>query len=620
MKIKFRTMVMVTALLFIMPWGCPPPNGTGPRPRPGDDAIETAITELRNADGEQRDVARIRLDALVNQYPDSTLADNALMDIARSYLTEESFDKAIHYLEIVVTRYADSDNASEARFLLGLAFFRKGEMDRAVEEFSKITEKDHRYVDVSIFYIDSQLRLGNFEDAVGRYSKLLKIDPERSKEAEKILLKYMEKMDEKQLVEITEELSASKIGSSAFYMLGLRAYDRGDFTSARDYLTRFLTHGPESDRAAQAREILEDIDSVGEIDAGAIGLLLPLSGKWASYGERFLEGASLAVGAFQPKAGDGDPVRIEVMDTAGDPDTAAAAAESLAVEKRVIAIAGPIQRITSTAAAQVAQSYGVPIVTMTQMEEITDIGEMVFRNSVTPRDQTKTLVWYAVTALGMKNFAVMYPDHSYGRLFSGDFAEEAARHGANVILNLPYKPGQSDFRDQIKEIAKRKREIEAIFIPDSYMAAATIAPQLIYYNVVRVKLLGSSGWNNPKLIQLAMGQESSIEGAVFPDAFFEEAKSPTARVFIDEFEATFGHKPGLYEAMGYETVRILIERIKSGKAVDRIAMREELTGLDNFPSYCGYVSAQPDRSFHHPLFLLEVRKGKIVDISTSGEL
>jgi ABC-type branched-subunit amino acid transport system substrate-binding protein len=199
------------------------------------------------------------------------------------------------------------------------------------------------------------------------------------------------------------------------------------------------------------------------------------------------------------------------------------------------------------------------------------------------------------------------------------FTQEATRLGGTVVLSRAYKPGQSNFKYEIEEISKRKREIEGLFIPDTYLAAVTIAPQLTYYNVVRIKLLGSSGWNSPKLIELAQGQMSSIEGAVFPDAFFPESTNAITQAFAADFEETYGRKPDMYDALGYETVRVLIEMIKTG-AKDRLSMRDALAGLKNFPTFSGNLAAKPDRSFHRPLFLLQVKDGKITEISAQGQM
>jgi branched-chain amino acid transport system substrate-binding protein len=133
-----------------------------------------------------------------------------------------------------------------------------------------------------------------------------------------------------------------------------------------------------------------------------------------------------------------------------------------------------------------------------------------------------------------------------------------------------------------------------------------------------MQLLGSSGWDSPKLIEFVQPQASSIEGAVFTDAFFGQSPEPVVRDFVQEFHTTFGYEPEIYEATAYETARIIATVISEQRVSDRLKMRDALAGLKDFPSFSGYVQAQPDRSFRRPLFVLQVRQGQIVDISTTS--
>jgi len=617
MKSVCRLGAPLFALLLVVLWGCPrPPVVTGPENR----EIKKAINELREAPRENMESSRMRLERLARQYPDSELADDALLEVARSYLTDEEFDDAIPILKDIIEDYRGTDSAARARFLLGLAYYRTGDYADAAQALGDVEKGDGYFVDASVLFIRVSLKAGEARAAVERYIVLYEKAPERAEQVEEDLAGALQELDRKALKSVYDGLRMTPLGTDALYRLGVTSFEEGRIAEARDYFTRLLAQTPDDPRAQEARAALDEIDSIGLVNSKTIGLMLPMSGKWAAYGQKFLDGAALAINAFSPGRADLPGVRLQIMDTAGDPERASRAARELIIERKVIGIAGPIQRETAQAAAGVAQDFGTPIVTMTQLEQITGVGPMVFRNSVTPRDQARTLAWYATTAMGVNNFAVLYPNHSYGKLFNEVLAEEVTRHGATVVLSIPYVPGQSDFHDEIKRIALRQRKIDALFIPDSYVAAATIAPQLTFYNVVRIKLLGSSQWNNPRLIELSRGQTSSIEGAVFPAPFFAESTDAAVQAFVREFMDCYDRVPDIYEAMGYETIRLMVRRLSETGAEDREEFRKALAETVDFPTFNGYMSVQPDRSFHRPLFLLQVKDGEIRDISSAGRL
>ncbi|NIQ94532.1 MAG: hypothetical protein GWN87_10185, partial [Desulfuromonadales bacterium] len=60
-------------------------------------------------------------------------------------------------------------------------------------------------------------------------------------------------------------------------------------------------------------------------------------------------------------------------------------------------------------------------------------------------------------------------------------------------------------------------DFDALFIPDYADRVGMIAPQLAYYGIEELPLLGINGWNSPDLLRVA---GAFVEGAIFVDGFF----------------------------------------------------------------------------------------------------
>ena len=77
---------------------------------------------------------------------------------------------------------------------------------------------------------------------------------------------------------------------------------------------------------------------------GSIGVVLPLTGPYARFGEESLYGVMLAADLFGADADDPEApsVRLVVRDSAGDPARAGAAVRELAADESVVAIVGPL--------------------------------------------------------------------------------------------------------------------------------------------------------------------------------------------------------------------------------------------------------------------------------------
>ena len=141
--------------------------------------------------------------------------------------------------------------------------------------------------------------------------------------------------------------------------------------------------------------LMTPLSTLQAAEAVSIGAVLPLSGKFAAFGNKALQGAELAIEKYNStEAGKKRPVRLLIKDSKGMPKMAEKAVSELNVDG-VDVIIGPILATTADAAAKKAQELKIPIITMTQKEGITGIGGWVFSNGMTNAAQAKGLVDYA---------------------------------------------------------------------------------------------------------------------------------------------------------------------------------------------------------------------------------
>jgi ABC-type branched-subunit amino acid transport system substrate-binding protein len=230
---------------------------------------------------------------------------------------------------------------------------------------------------------------------------------------------------------------------------------------------------------------------VTEGAVGTIGVVLPLSGTYARFGEESLRGVLLAARIFEPQplewsedaveadelgrlprvdAGydsfdEAEPrdiasaplqqigeLRIAVRDSAGDPERAARAVRELARDENAVAIIGPLLFRESEAAARVAEEEEIPLLCLTSREEVSRDRPYVLRLRTTPEDELGFLVAYASERLGAERFAVLYPDDNYGRGMRNRFWQAVEERGGYVIAASAYDPVATDFAEPIRRM------------------------------------------------------------------------------------------------------------------------------------------------------------------------
>jgi ABC-type branched-subunit amino acid transport system substrate-binding protein len=438
------------------------------------------------------------------------------------------------------------------------------------------------------------------------------------------------------------ELDSSSRGSAKWIAAALQygrlAFHLRKFATAKRVLGEFLEASGDHPEAASVRETLDNIRSRFQLDRGAIGVLLPLSGKFGRYGREAKRGIDLALD-------ESSGLRLVYRDTRGQPARARAAVRDLVVTHRVIALLGPIGEGESLAAAELAEQYQVPILTLTRREGITGLGPFVFRNFLTNKLQGQTMARYAMQVLGLRRFAILYPNTKYGEENMRAFWDEAVKLGGRITAAERYSPHDRNHSDPVRKLvgsywlelrpdmfrgqrerggsfrARKQRweramknikpivDFDAVFIPDFSDRLVFVVPWLSYYdveffteNVVRldrlklkyrgkvpkmVWLLGTNGWNSDRLHK-RIGDH--VWRAVFCDAVFRFSDDPAWTTFVNKYKERYTRTPHFLPAIGYDSLRILHKAIVGTNAPTREAARDELRKIKDYPGATGTTS------------------------------
>ncbi|MBN1614595.1 MAG: penicillin-binding protein activator [Deltaproteobacteria bacterium] len=389
--------------------------------------------------------------------------------------------------------------------------------------------------------------------------------------------------------------------------------------------TPLMIHRPEQVNPANA------VDPVRKdtVDRYALGVVLPLTGPHSQEGERALEALMLGTGVFEGSRK--TPVRIFIEDTQSRPESAKAAVQALVREEKVVGILGPLQEDEAMEAAGEAQRLKVPIVTLAKKEDITSIGDYVFRYSMTNPMQMQTLVKYAMVNRGFRHFVVLYPRDRYGEEMQKLFQEEVRRRDGTIRNIQSYDKAKMDFSHEIRalvglpalngegepvaEQAETTRPADSafdgLFLPDSQERLDQITAQLFFHGVEGVRLLGTSCWNSAGLL----GQAGDyLEGAVFVDAFFLDSVNREVNDFIDIFYTAFARDPDSADALLYDASSAAAKLIWQGQTETRDQFRYALTKLKNYPGIAGMASIGENRNAQIELLILGIRDGRIVQL------
>lgn len=351
-----------------------------------------------------------------------------------------------------------------------------------------------------------------------------------------------------------------------------------------------------------------------------VGVLLPLSGQYESFGSSCLRGIRLALGAVGNRV---PAVRVVIRDTGGDANAAARAYRSLASDPGLTAVLGPMLSWEVGAIQGPTTEAGLPALSFSQRSPTP--GAPIFRFSMSKEDQAGVVAWYAVRDRNLLRWAILHPTDSYGVGLASAFHQQIEALGGEVVASVSYEKGKTDFQEEIGRLQRQVGEwtgpeddedrelllhIDGVYIPDSAERILLLAPHLAYFDIRDVQLLGSSGWNDADTLARAGGY---VEGAVFVDGFFAHSPQPAVQKFVDDYRDAYGSNPGILEAYGYDAARAVLGEMRRG-----VETREQMDAALRRPllreGATGWTEQNGTTDFRKHLFLLEVRDGMIQEI------
>ncbi|WP_374000916.1 ABC transporter substrate-binding protein [Bdellovibrio bacteriovorus] len=449
------------------------------------------------------------------------------------------------------------------------------------------------------------------------------------------------KLNEDQLEDVADDSDFGFLRAHAMFRLGEMALDKKDNSDARKYFNSVTEFVPGGDLALRAQDIILQLDSAKNVQSQTVGVVLPLSGRNAPVGQRALRGLEMGLGLHIPGSG----FKLAVMDSEGNPDSARRGVERLVKEDNVIAIVGSLLSKTAPAVAAKSDELGVPTIALSQRSGLTEIGPTVFRNSLTSGMQVRTLVRTAMEDMGMKKFAILYPNDPYGIEFTNIFWDEVLARGGEITAVQTYSVKETDFRLVIQrlvgtyfgearqdEFNMRLKELQqsgkkhsvrqsnlenvlppivdfdGIFIPDSARAMGQISAMLSYNDVRGVKLLGTNLWNTKDIAKRAGNFAQSL---VFVDSITPSSQDRSR--FVGEYRSLYNEEPSLIEIQAYDAGLILRQLIASG-ASSREDLVKRMSELNRFPGSLGNLSINAEREIERPVTALTIEKGEVIPL------
>jgi len=338
-----------------------------------------------------------------------------------------------------------------------------------------------------------------------------------------------------------------------------------------------------------------------------IGLYGALTGPQATFALSGRDGARLAIAEINRAGGVlGERLDLHVEDDRNEPAEAASAVSKLITRDHVVALIGENASSRSLAAAPIAQSYRVPMVSPSSTNvDVTKKGDYIFRVCFTDAAQGRALAAFARKNLRAETAAMLVDarsDYSVG--LAEAFRHDFTAAGGRIAAELKYSEGDSDFSAQLTAIEPLRPDV--LFLPGYYTDVGLIARQARALGV-SATLLGADGWDSPKLVEIG---GAAMEGAYLSNHYSVDEPSPAVAAFVASYRRAYGSEPDSIAALSYDAARLIADAIQRAGSTEGKRVRDALAETAGFRGVTGTITFDPERNPVKPAVILRIEKGR----------
>jgi len=318
--------------------------------------------------------------------------------------------------------------------------------------------------------------------------------------------------------------------------------------------------------SAVAASLLFTAGSAMAQDKFKIGLILPMTGPFASTGKQIEAAARLYMAQNGDTVG-GKKVELIVKDDTSAPDVTKRIAQELVVNDKVNVLAGFGLTPLALATAPIATQSKTPLVVMAAAtSSITEASPFIIRTSFTLPQASVSMADWAPNN-GIKKVVTLVSDYGPGIDAEKYFKDRLLLNGGQVIDSLRVPMRNPDFAPFLQKVRDLKPDAMFVFVPSG--AGSALMKQFAERGMDKagIKLIGTGDITDDDILN---GMGEVAVGVVTSHHYSAAHPSATNKKFVEAFgKANKGMRPNFMAVGGYDGMRVIYEALRAAKTTGK---------------------------------------------------
>ena len=297
-------------------------------------------------------------------------------------------------------------------------------------------------------------------------------------------------------------------------------------------------------------------------NAFKVGLILPMSGPFASTGKQLESAARLYVAQHGDTVA-GRKVVLIVKDDGGAPEVTKRIAQELVVNDKVQVLAGFGLTPLAMATAPVATQSKTPMVVMAAATSVvTEASPFIVRTSFTVPQVVVTLADWA-SKNNIKRVVSLVTDYAPGIDSEKYFNQRLIANGGQVVEAIRVPLRNPDFAPFLQRVKDAKPDALFTFVPAGVGVALMKQFADRGLDKAGIRLIAEGSVTDDDIIN---GMGDVALGVVSTHHYSASHKSATNKKFVEAFgKANNGARPNFMAVGAYDGMRVIYEAAKATK-------------------------------------------------------
>ena len=308
-----------------------------------------------------------------------------------------------------------------------------------------------------------------------------------------------------------------------------------------------------------------------------IGIMLPLTGRQASFGRIQQKSVLMAAGEVNAGSGvNGKKIELIVADTQGNPNVGRRAIEKLIKRDKVLVVSGGFSSTVTWAVISIAQTNKIPfLVNSAAADKITEQGwEYIFRLNPPVSERLDAVVSFVSTVgIDIRTVAIVHANSLKNAAGARRFYKMAGELGLKPVIRESFEAGAADFKPLLTRVKAKNPDLIYVVADNAKGAALLVRQSKDLKLNPKLFIGGGNGFVDPEFATHA-GQAS--DHIVCTAIWTPTVTHRGAGTFNKKFIARYKIPPEHYGAEAYAGITVIADALKRTKVLAPGNVRDAL--------------------------------------------